>query len=381
MGRVTAFCRRSTALPDFAFVLAGATALAGCGGAATPPAASQRAKFLGANAQFVFLAGSRERDLQLDAMVRAGVTFVRDDAPWELVEPAAPIAGHHRYSWGVLDGVVEALAQRRLRWLPIADYSTTWSSISLGRTFAPPARIDDYAAFAAALAARYGPDGAFWREHPSLAAVPVRQIELWNEPNTTIFWPPSPNPAAYAKLFAVASVAIRAANPAVTAVVGGLAPAGDTAFLRAMIHALPMVRGLIDAVGLHPYATDARGVQAIVATMRRSLNADGLSEASIVVTEVGWPVRGHSAANVVSDATRARDLALALRLVVQSGCGVSAFAPYAWTTPQRDPSNSEDWYGLYGPHAIPSRTAIALTDAAARLNLASRSPEGTTRPC
>ncbi|PZR68374.1 MAG: hypothetical protein DLM63_04255 [Solirubrobacterales bacterium] len=380
MGTIATFCRRAP-LPPLALVSAVSCALAGCAGVPTPYAGPQRATFLGANAQFVFLAGPRERDLQLDAMVRAGVTFVRDDAPWELVEPSPPIAGHHQYSWSVLDGVVEALAQRRLRWLPIADYSTTWASISPGYTFAPPARIDDYAAFAAALAARYGPDGAFWREHPSLAAVPVTQIELWNEPNATTFWQPSTNPAAYARLFAVASVAIRAANPAVTAVVGGLAPAGDTAFVRAMIDALPVVRGLIDAVGLHPYATDARGVQSIVAAMRHALNADGLSGASIFVTEVGWPVRGASAANVVSDATRAMDLALALRLAALSGCGVSAFAPYTWTTPQRDPGNSEDWYGLYGPDARPSRTAIALTDAATRLNLASRPPEGTTGPC
>lgn len=364
-------------------LLCAALVLAACGGRGNIGALrAPRAAFLGVNVQYVLLAPPAVRVRQLDAIERAGIGFVRSDAPWELAEPFPPANGRHSYNWVALDSIEQLFAERRLRWLPIIGYSAAWASISPPTTLAPPARVADYAAYAGAFAARYGPGGAFWREHPSLPQVPITQAEIWNEPNTAGFWPPAPNATAYAHLYAMASDAIHAANSGVTPVVGGLAQTGNTdAFLGAMLAAAPQLRGAITAVALHPYAPAAGGAQAEIVALRHALNSDGLARAAILVTEMGWPIKGGNEGFVVSEAERARDLSESLTLAARSGCGVTAFAVYSWTTPELDPANSEHWFGIYSPTAQPSPSAAALIATANKLNLASRLVSGPPGPC
>ena len=48
-------------------------------------------------------------------------------------------------------------------------------------------RRGPYAAYARALVQRYGPDGSFWTgQH---RRQPIRQWQIWNEPNLMFFWP------------------------------------------------------------------------------------------------------------------------------------------------------------------------------------------------
>ncbi len=67
-----------------------------------------------------------------------------------------------------------------------------------GQDHSPPRNASSYAAYAGAFAARYGPGGSFWAEHPMIAPLPVTTYEIWNEPDGGHFWLPRPDPRRYA---------------------------------------------------------------------------------------------------------------------------------------------------------------------------------------
>ena len=144
-----------------------------------PPAARPRpqGQQLGASVNILFNTPGAFSPAQIDAQLRAlqatGATIARSDALWETVEPAPPSAGVHHYLWAFDDRIAGSLAAHGLEWLPIVDYSAPWAATPSGRAHSPPSSPGDYAAFAAALAARYGPDGSFWRSHPALHATPA----------------------------------------------------------------------------------------------------------------------------------------------------------------------------------------------------------------
>src|SRR6185437_5030947 len=163
----------------------------------------------------------------LTAMAGGGLSLARIDARWQNVEPTPPSSsGQHTYNWSMYDGIVQGLAQHGLRWLPIVDYSTSWSGVTPGDTLSAvaPAHIPDFAAYAAALARRYGRGGTFWQSHPSLTAMPITSYEIWNEENSTVFWrPQAGNAEAYADLYMAARSAIRGVDPQAHVIIGGLA--------------------------------------------------------------------------------------------------------------------------------------------------------------
>src|SRR5205807_8886011 len=152
---------------------------------------------------------------------------------------------------------------------PIIDYSTAWAQSLPGQDHSPPTSDADYAAYAAAVSARYGPGGSFWRAHPGLPALPVRQLEIWNEPDNGSFWRPGPDAARYALLYAAARDAIHAVDPSGRVLVGGLSQAPT--FLPAMLVADPTLRTGIDAVAIHPYGATPTAVLARVAQVRTVL--------------------------------------------------------------------------------------------------------------
>ena len=95
-------------------------------------------------------------DSSLAALRRAGATLARSDALWEAGEPTAPTDGVHRYDWSFDDQIAGSLAAHGLQWLPILDYSAPWAQSIPGQDHSAPRSASDFAAWAGALAARYG---------------------------------------------------------------------------------------------------------------------------------------------------------------------------------------------------------------------------------
>lgn len=201
-----------------------------------------------------------------------GAASLRTDVSWASVE-----ATQGQFNWAGPDEVIGQAASHHLNVLMLLDTSPVWASgastLPSNWLWLPPRSPAAYGVFAAAVAARYGAGGAFWREHPNLPRYPSAGIELWNEENTSKFWgnePPSP--AKYAAMVKAAYTSIKQVDPAMTVLVGGLASEGayndvtcngkngsgyDYAAWNGLNYLQALyangIRGYFDAVGWHVY--------------------------------------------------------------------------------------------------------------------------------
>jgi hypothetical protein len=263
---------------------------------------------------------------QLQMMQASGVQLVRADASWNWAEPAAPGPSGHTYQFAADDVLVAELASHQMTWLPTIDYSAPWMESIPGAWNSPPADDAQYAAYAQALAARYGDHGSFWSQNPQLPYKPVRTFEVWNEENTSMFWANTPDAGRYALLYQQTRAQIRAVDPSAQVIVGGLleiTPGPASRYVQAMFRALPALRGHVDGFALHPYGMDAAGVLDSVRAFRQTLDGLGEAAAPIDITEFGWSIGA-------GESWRARTLRTIAASLANSDCGVAVLAPYTW---------------------------------------------------
>jgi hypothetical protein len=322
---------------------------------------------LGINVNRLFNDGTFTRaqiDSSLAALRRTGATLARSDALWEAGEPTAPTGGVHRYDWSFDDQIAGALAAHGLQWLPILDYSAPWAQSIPGQDHSAPRSASDFAAWAGALAARYGAGGTFWRQHPALSALPVDTYEVWNEPDNPAFWVPEPNAAYYANLYLETRDAIAAADPGARVIVGGLT--NPRAFLPAMFHARPDLAGHVDGVAIHPYGANPFVALATVRTARSVLDSLGLPAVPLYVTEFGWTTSPEGALDWAPAQARPGYISATLAALGHTNCGIAAALLYTWVTPERNPKNAQDWFGIEPPPGGGSPSVTAFTAGLAK---------------
>lgn len=203
---------------------------------------------------------------------------IRDEAWWAKIEPEPGV-----YDWTLPDSIIRHAAERGLRVLLMAYTAPTWASgASEGDEnwfSTPPIDPADYGAFAGKLAERYGTGGTFWAENPDLTETPLAGIEIWNEQNASVFWgSQQPDAAHYTGMLQSAYTAIKAEDPSITVVVGGLASVGgyddadcdgtpDGGVIADRVNPVRYLeqayaagaQGYFDAVGWHPYVFDFEG--------------------------------------------------------------------------------------------------------------------------
>ncbi len=295
------------------------------------------------------------------------LAFVRSNWDWPGLEPTAPEAGRRSYRWSSHDPWVRSLARHRLRWYLVAFGTPRWAgdpaALAAGcGIFAPPRENADFVAALRAMAERYGRDGSFWEENPDLPYRPVTDYEIWNEPNLGSAWCPSPDPSRYAALFWEATAAIKEVDPDATIILGGLAPFTEdraaTADVRVATAAGPFINAVanepspdensIDVIGVHAYG-DPATMSSLIEYFRSSADSAGLSSADLSVNELGWPTAGVGSFANVPEATRATWIRDMTEAIATSDCGVLSFAPHTWVTPEADPNDQEDWFGMANP--------------------------------
>ena len=330
-----------------------------------PPAeAAPPTEQLGANVGLLFnlrTYSRRQIDAQLAALARTGATLARADAAWEATEPDPPAGGVAHFQWEFDDGIAAALAAHRLRWLPVIDYSPPWARSIRGVDHSPPVSAADYASYAGALAARYGPGGSFWRTHPGLPREPVQTYEIWSEPDSAFFWKPRPAPTAYAQLYVRARAAIKSVQPQARVIIGGLTH--PTAFLPALLSARPALRGHIDGVAIHPYGRDPQAVLARVRRARQTLRSLGMAGVPLYVTEFGWRTRPARGSYFAPASERPRLIFRTLAALRRTDCGLAAVLLYAWFSPERGQRNGQYWFGIDPPRPGPTPGVRAFTAA------------------
>jgi len=223
-----------------------------------------------------------------------GVSVVRIVLQWSAVESTA----RGRYDWESTDQLVAALADAGLE--PIATVFGTPALYAKEPTEAPTndeRTLDAWTEFVAAAAKRYGTGGTFWNEYaatnPDTDPQPIREWEIWNEPNSSTFWKPAPDPDAYASLLERSAEAIGDAEPDARIMTAGMfaTPQSDGAIVSydflSDVLADDDVADAVDTVGIHPYGPDLDAVTSQVEKTRDVLDDDGV-DAPMWVTEIGW---------------------------------------------------------------------------------------------
>ncbi len=147
-----------------------------------------------------------ELHANLSRMDRAGITWVRQQFRWNEIETQQGV-----FDWDKADKIVAALADYpQMRLVAVLLNSPAFAR-NVDHVSAPPRDPADFAAFAQALARRYGDV--------------VDHYQIWDEPNLADAWGLlDPSPAHYLKMLQAAWLAIRDADAEATVIAAALAP-------------------------------------------------------------------------------------------------------------------------------------------------------------
>lgn len=242
-------------------------------------------------------------DAELAKLGDGGAGTLRVNFAWGSVQsgPFSP------YDWSHYDPIVRGAAENGIRVLATIYGTPGWAAPT-AEVPPPGAALPAFEAFARAAVRRYGSDGTFWEDHPDVPKLPITDWQLWNEPNSPLFWKPSPDADRYLNLLRAFNSGVKGSDPSARILLGGLfpTPAGGITledFLSALYDGGG--RGLFDAVALHPYARTPRDAINRVAQARQIMRRFGDADKPIWLTEAGWASRGTPPGLVVGPAVQA----------------------------------------------------------------------------
>lgn len=288
---------------------------------------------------------------QYTQMVAAGVESVRTVFNWSAGQPYASWsdvppgqagsfvsgAGGVPTNFAETDQLVEAADARGISVVPVVLYAPSWDQSSVqpvANGITAPATPQPYANYLTSLVQRYGPNGSFWGEHPTLVKRPIRMWEVWNEPNLTVYWPIQPFAPSYVALLSAAHQAIKQADPGARVVLGGLDSLSWVDL--ASIYRQPGARGLFDVVDSHPFTKQPAGVIAILKLDRAVMNRFGDKRKPLIAGEISWPSALRQAAHLFdwettpSGQAKKTSAVLSLLAANRSRLGLTGFYYYTW---------------------------------------------------
>ena len=241
---------------------------------------------------------------ELSRMSTGGVGTLRINLVWGAVQsgPAAV------FDWTHYDELIGNAARAGIRVLPTVYSSPPWSAV---HEYYPPSRRTrrEYGNFVRAAAARYGRRGTFWTEHPDILRLPIRDWQLWNEPNLQGFWLPKLSPKSYVRLLRVFRHAVRSGDRSGRVLLAGLFPSPTA---HGSVIGIPLRRylsgiyrqkrakALFDGVDIHPYVRTPHRVLAWVKRTRGIMLRFNDPKTPIWLGEIGWPTGGDPSPLTVS---------------------------------------------------------------------------------
>lgn len=203
------------------------------------------------------------------------------------------------YDWQSYDLIFAQLARAGIEPVPyVLGTPPIYESVGSDPPTSSEETFDAWADFLEEATLRYGPGGVFWTDvfplqNPGVEPQPVRTWEIWNEPNSSVFWTPSPDPGAYADLITRSSRVIKKVDPEAQIMLAGMfaTPQSDGAivsydFLREVLDESGAAEA-IDVVGVHPYGPDVKSVFDQVDETRAVLDELG-QDYPLWITEIGW---------------------------------------------------------------------------------------------
>jgi hypothetical protein len=322
-------------------------------------------------------------DGEWDLMAGSGAESVRTAFYW----PSAQRDGNAPPDLAHLDGIVLQAARRGLPVLPIVTGTPGWAASRAHDETSPPRDNKLYTAFLRTLVARYGPSGSLWAEHPEVRARPIRDWQIWNEPNLTRYWTPPKGQGfarSYVKLLKAADRALKSADRGSRTILAGL-PNESWIALRRVYKAGG--RRAFDAVALHPYTGKPRNVVRLAEYARREMRRFKDGRKPIWITELSWPAAKGKTKNTTgfetTDRGQATRLREGLKLLAKARKRLRIAKVYWYTWLSREPSpNSFDYSGLRrerGGQIVSVPALDAFRSAARRLQGCSKIVGDATR--
>src|ERR1051326_9119748 len=221
----------------------------------------------------------QEQDESVALLEELGARLVRINAPWHALEPDTKgVFDTNLLSF--YDHIVPALCSNGMRCIFVNATTPYWASgdpAKSGGNWNPlykPSNVTNYSDFLVFLANRYKPFGS-------------NIFEVWNEENTSYFWPSGVNAADYFLMLRSAYAAVKQADPSALVINGGLA---DTSSTSSYLTSLYNAGGgpFFDVLAQHVYPTSP-GTETTMSKIRNVMLIKNDSAKKVWVTECGWP--------------------------------------------------------------------------------------------
>lgn len=264
----------------------------------------------------------------LDLVKGADIGWIRDEVYWSEVEKAKGVFAFPP----AYDRYLRAAQARGIQVLLILDFGNPLYSSSEKSAPATDAERHAFARYCREVIARYKPLG-------------VRHYEIWNEPNASTFWRPSPNPEDYAKLLETAYRACKEADPGAT-VLGCSTSGADLDFIGSVARAGG--GRFMDAVSFHPYCQPLPPERRLLTDISKVKKL--APDKPLWITEFGYPT--YAGASGVDDETQANYLVRAF-LLAKTSPAVERFFWYDFQNDGEDPDEAEFNFGLVRMNRTP----------------------------
>jgi hypothetical protein len=284
---------------------------------------------------------------QMTSMVGDGIETVRVAFNWAAAQPydseadvPADRAGEFQpgpagkpITYDITDEIVGNAAAHGLTVLPTLLYAPSWDATENPAGVSIPTDPAPYGEYAAAMVQRYGPSGTFWSENPQIPKHPLREWQIWNEPNISSYWP-QPFATRYVALLKAAHDAIKQADPGAKVVLGALTNYAWRAL--ADIYGISGARKLFDIVSVNGFTATPADVILYWRYTRRAMAHYKDGHKPLIATEVSWPsAKGQSPQKVDFSTTpqgQAKDVAAILPLAAKyrKRMRLAGFYYYTW---------------------------------------------------
>jgi|SRR5918994_1785378 hypothetical protein len=233
-------------------------------------------------------------DADVERMSRGKVGTARVGVIWPAVEPT-----DDQFDFAATDELIGDFAAAGIR--PVANLSGVPRYVDPDPLALPvdsASEKEQWKEFVAAFTNRYGEGGTYWTtayptQHPGAAPLPVNTIQIWNEQNGPKHVD-KPNPGLYAELIRISHDAISAEDPSAEVLLGGMfgRPKGGGGikawtFLKRM-YASAGFKESFDAVALHPYDPNIKGITGQIEKIRKTLKKKKDKGKELWMTELGY---------------------------------------------------------------------------------------------
>jgi polysaccharide biosynthesis protein PslG len=203
-------------------------------------------------------------------MKEAGVGWVRVDFIWQDIEPCQGSFDYSKY-----DALVDLLVKNNIRILGILDYTADWASPS-GKWNFPDPDNTLFIKYASAVVQRYKGKVKYW--------------EIWNEPDSLIYWNPQDSLKAYVGLLKEVYAALKKTDPDCKILNGGISSG-----LTGVNHLYDNgAQGFFDIMNLHIFETPLDNIaikkaKAFIDRTRKVMIRNNDQGKKIWITEIGCP--------------------------------------------------------------------------------------------